>query len=478
MKRLSISTVILTIVIAISLFLSYLLIFNNVSIWSFFRPAQKTAQVNIQNDNETSISNYYQAANQRLQEVLYPTNVIVSQAEQAYLLNHDTALRSMATLLSQRRATLTGEVNTPSEEDYLKMISQKRIELEFTTDLPFNLLDHFIKDETDETDFTFNRIIIPTDGSGKIYLVNAMKRQYMEAKLPDGTTGGNFLEEANKVRSQWVKAERYNLSNGNHVYLPTQRLTVPTQVYTLNIVPENSIVSSLFGNNRTWRSVVVSEESDSNSITYRNANIEIQLSPVIQILAINYKNNTQYEAKNLAQQIEQSYAQVRQFEYWTQGLRYNSQSNHSTAVFQRYLSGYPVFSPSNTTPYASSRVTFRSGSSGTTSITRLTMPTLFLESHIHDQSRDTELMSASELLYELNMAGFDISDFTNVVIGYEWQPDMANFQKVNFVPKWFLEKNNVYYSLSQIQNGALKAERQTDWKTRQAVKEQGDRDGL
>ncbi|MFK8243096.1 MULTISPECIES: two-component system activity regulator YycH [unclassified Facklamia] len=477
MKKLSFSNVILTIVIAISLFLSYLLIFGNITIWSILRPGQETAQVNIQNDNETAVSNYYQTANQRLQEVLYPTNVIISQDNQAYLLNHETTLKSITTLLSQRRATLSGDVKIPDEDEYLKLMTQKRVELEFTTVLPFHLLDNFIKDETDEEDFTFNRIIIPTNSSGKIYLVNAMTHQYMEAKFPSGTTGSNFLKEAENAREQWVKAERYSLSTGNHVYLPTQKVTIPTQVYTLNIVPENSVVTSLFGNNRTWRSVVVSEDSDNNSITYRNANIEIQLNPLVQILAINYKNNSQNEAKNLTQQIEQSYAQVRQFEYWTQGLRYNSQSNHSTAVFQRYLLGYPVFSPNNTTPYASSRVSFRNNNL-TSSITRLTMSMLFLEAHIQDQSRDMELLDASSLLYELNVAGFDVSDFSNVVIGYEWQHDMANFQKVNFVPKWFFEKNNVYYSLNQLKEGAIKVERESNVENRQAIAEQEEQNGF
>lgn len=456
MRKFSFQTFFLTLAILASLLLSYILIFDNNALLSRFTSSQQTAQVNIQNDSNSKVSDYYQLANVKLAEIIYPTNVIISEGENAYLLNDYPGLRSLATRLSQKRISLIEKIIVPSEEDYIDLISQERVEFEFSTTLPFELMDNFVKNESDETEFEFNRIIFPKSEKNTAYLINTFEHVYMKAKLPEGNTTEDYFKVARVSKGKWVIAERYNLSNGNHVYLPLSKMTVPSQLYTLNLVPETNVIDSLFGNVRSWRSVSTNEDSTDGTIMYYNSNLELQINPFAQMLGINYKNTNQFEAKTYMQRIEQSYNQMRQFEYWKNGIRIGTQSNGTTVVYQRYLDGYPIFAKSAVNHYACSRVYFRGGNL-TTSITRLAVPMVYLEAHVADQSRDYELMSVDEMTYELNVAGYSVNDFTNIVIGYEWQENMAEFQKVNFVPKWFFEINNVYYSLDQIREGELNA---------------------
>ncbi|OFK59563.1 hypothetical protein HMPREF2811_00815 [Globicatella sp. HMSC072A10] len=456
MRKFSFQTFFLTLSIVVSLLLSYILIFDNNALLSRFSSNQETAQVNIQIDSNNKVSDYYQLANVKLAEIIYPTNVIISEGDKAYLLNDYSGLRSLASSLSQKRISLVEKIVVPSEEKYIELISQERVEFEFSTALPFELVDNFIKNESEETEFEFNRIIFPKNEKNTAYLLNTFEQVYMKAKLSEGNTTDDYFKIARVSKGKWVVAERYNLSNGNHVYLPLKTMTVPSQLYTLNLVPETNVIDSLFGNVRSWRSVSTNEDSSSGTIMYYNSNMELQINPFAQMLGINYKNTNQFEAKTYRQRIEQSYSQMRQFEYWKNGIRIGTQSNGTTIVYQRYLDGYPTFSSSMVNHYASSRVYFRGGNL-TTSITRLALPMVYLEAHVADQSREYELMSVDELIYELNMAGYSVSDFTNVVIGYEWQNNMSEFQKVNFVPKWFFEINNVYYSIDQIREGELEA---------------------
>lgn len=456
MRKFSFQTFFLTLSIVVSLLLSYILIFDNNALLSRFSSNQETAQVNIQMDSNNKVSDYYQLANVKLAEIIYPTNVIISEGDNAYLLNDYSGLRSLASSLSQKRISLVEKIVIPPEEQYIELISQERVEFEFSTALPFELVDNFIKNESEETEFEFNRIIFPKNEKNTAYLLNTFEQVYMKAKLPEGNTTDDYFKIARVSKGKWIVAERYNLSNGNHVYLPLKTMTVPSQLYTLNLVPETNVIDSLFGNVRSWRSVSTNEDSSSGTIMYYNSNMELQINPFAQMLGINYKNTNQFEAKTYRQRIEQSYSQMRQFEYWKNGIRIGTQSNGTTIVYQRYLDGYPTFSSSTVNHYASSRVYFRGGNL-TTSITRLALPMVYLEAHVADQSREYELMSVDELTYELNMAGYSVSDFTNIVIGYEWQDNMSEFQKVNFVPKWFFEINNVYYSIDQIREGELEA---------------------
>ncbi|HFI0463972.1 TPA: hypothetical protein ACGO1T_001243 [Streptococcus suis] len=450
----------LTALIVLSMALSYLLIFdNNVLLSRWMNNSQ--AQVNIQNDSTSQTTEYYALARVRLADVVYPTRLTVSTNNQAYLVYDYQTLVDLATLLSQTRATLTGKVIEPTEEAYLDLISQERVELEFSTLHPFELADHFIKDESDQTEFLFNRIIFPNkDQGGKVYLVNSVAHVYMEAKLPSGSLSSAYFDRISQVRDQWVKATRYSLQNGSYVYIPDDGLTVQSQVYTLNRVPETNIIQALFGNSRSWRYDSSDQSQGNQTVTYYNANLEAAINLSSQIVTVNYKNTNLSEAKTFAQRIEQSFNQIRQFEYWNQGLRYGSQSNATTSVYQRYLQGRPIFPAANLGQYASGRVIFRGGNL-TSSITRVVMPMLYLEAHIPDLSRDYQLPNVDEILYELNIAGFDVTDFTNVVLGYEWQSDMADYQKVTFIPRWYFEYNGSHYTLEQIMDGAIKPQTQT-----------------
>lgn len=455
MRKLNVQTIFLPFSIILSLFLSYILIFDKNYFISTLRPQHETAQLNIQNDSEFSVSDYYKLANIKLSEVLYPTNIIISQSEKAYLLNDYPTLRSLATYLSQRRVTVSGNIITPTDVEYLDLITQERIEYVFSNLIPYQMVTHFVKNSGEEIEFNFNRILMSAEDK-QVYLVNSINHTYMKATYSEDTTFEAFQAIANTVKTKWVEAERYNLSSGNHVYLPVKNMTLSSEVYTLNQVPENNITQSLFGNGRTWRYVLTNQENNESSISFKNANIDMQINTKTLMAKVNYINTSSYEVKTYAERIEQSFNQLRQFEYWTQGIRYGSQSSSTQSVYQRYLNGLPVFVTSNATNYASTRVLFKSGEFSS-SVMQVSLPMLYLEAHLHDLSRNYELMSVSELNYLLNLEGLSVEDFTNVVIGYEWQINMEQFQKVTFIPMWFLEKDNTYYSLNQIQKGMLNA---------------------
>lgn len=455
MKKVSLRFIVLAVAILLSLALSYLLIFVPSMITQWVRPNQETAQINIQNDDQQLVSDYYKVANVRLSEILYPTNVIVSQNNQAYLLNNYATLQQLVALLSQRRITVEGSIVSPSEEEYVTLITQPRIEFGFSHIVPSSLTEHFLKNDGDVTQFYYNRIIIPqSQTKDQVYLVNTLDQTYMLAHLAQGVSSSDYLTIARQVQEDWVPVQRYNLSTGNHVYLPEEEMSVDSQVYTLNIVPENNITRTLFGNSRIWRFVSENEEDLGDTIKYQNSNIEMTLNSETQMLEIMYKNITQSDLSNDAQKIEQAYSQVRQYEYWQHGLRYASQSSVNSIVFQRYLDGIPIFSPMDQTHYASNRVSFKTGNLITSSAT-LVMPLLYLEAHVADQSRSYDLVAGDELEALLNSVGLSLGDFSNVMIGYEWQANMANFQKVSFVPKWYLERGNQYYSIDKILEGAI-----------------------
>ena len=129
----------------VSLLLSYILIFDNNALLYRFSSNPETAQVNIQIDSNNKVSDYYQLANVKLEEIIYPTNVIISEGDNAYLLNDYSGLHSLASSLSQKRISLVEKIVVPPEEKYIELISQERVEFEFSTDLPFELVDNFIK---------------------------------------------------------------------------------------------------------------------------------------------------------------------------------------------------------------------------------------------------------------------------------------------------------------------------------------------
>lgn len=453
MKSPRIQVILLSVLIFISLFLTYMLVFDTNFLYSQWINRDQGVQLNIQNDSNTQITSA-NTSNLALSDMLVPIRINISAQDQGYFFNNHETFQEITSNMLRRRISISGQVIKPDAQAYQSMISQERVELEFSNEYPLGLASSLIRNVTEGEDFSFNRIIYPNKKDRKVYLVNTITHQYLEGNLSEGILASQFFEEVSAYSDDWVKALRYSLSNGSYTYLPMEGLEVASQVYTLDRVSETLIIDSLFGTNRSWRYDASEQDNTSQVVTYYNANLEASINLGTQQLSITYKNG-QYEAKNLLQRIEQALGQVRNFEYWNQGIRYSSQSNSSSVVFQRYLNGLPIFTSPAITQYSADRVQFRGGNLNS-SISRLTVPLVFLEAHVADLSQNYQLAGMEEILYELNLAGFVPSNFTNIVVGYEWQEEMANFQKVTFIPKWFFEWNGVYYSLDQIKNGEVK----------------------
>ena len=147
--------------------------------------------------------------------------------------------------------------------------------------------------------------------------------------------------------------------------------------------------------------------------------------------------------------IMDSFAEMKKYGVWTQGLRLTTNNSTNTLYYRRYLDGYPLMSDAS--PYylglqfnLSPKVTRFSGSF------------LSLRSHIDDKSKATELDSASSLVSQLHEQGMVTTDLDQIFVAYEWQANMENFQLVTFIPKYYVEYKGRYISLERLNRGELR----------------------
>ncbi|UUX33236.1 two-component system activity regulator YycH [Fundicoccus culcitae] len=456
MKKIPWMTIILAIAIIASLLLSYFLIFDAIPFYQLFMDTEveETTQV-VGEDNYTS-DFYDNKTRTNLATTLYPTQVIINETENVYLI-HDPDL--IASLISQLRANqLIVTQNTVIEDvdAYYQVINENHMQFVFANDFPVVTMDHYLDiQENQQPAYTFNRIILPLGDSGKAYLVNSYDQSYLEVETPE-SLANNMHGNAQNSRDAWLQADRFPIADEDFVYLPLNTVTLDAEEYLLQLIPETIYTDLVFRNHNT-RFIRLSPSSSQTVSTYQSLDTILSFDTVTQTINIEYTTPEAEARLNFDQRIRLSLDLVSDYDFWEEGIRYASQQGNMI-VFRRYLNGLPVYYQNRTTPYGSTRIYLENGSndlSTSSVVARLETSAVRLLAKIDDQSEAVELETANEIYDMLTEQGLSFLNFSNVTLGYQWMPEMENMTKVNFTPTWFFNYEGTYYSFNQISNGII-----------------------
>lgn len=457
MKKLSLTSIIVFILLTINLFLVYLLLFdtNLLNRWLNQFEGETVITTSISEPIEAE-EDYYEVTTLTLDQLITPTKLIINESSDMYDVNNYATLHSVLELLGSQ----TIELNTNSVEThpdmYEAVTSGEYLQLLYPTSFSVPSLRGLIATPEElSTQFEMNRLVFPRHLEGTVYLVDTKSQAYMEAELTDPTIAKEIFAVVDAVRDdQWLPVTRFAV-DGGAVYLPTYETISLSQIYTLEKLPDSLFLDDIFPSNNYDIA-----EPDANSVrSYHTLLTTFQINDLTNIMSINHSISSTTGSNNIIrdmvlpeEKVRYSYPYVQTYEYWSSDIRLYSENNN-TITYRRFLNGLPIYSAPGLADYGATRVTLRTNPN--IEVSRYQMPLMTIGTHIHDMSRVYDIESGAQIAALLTEQGLGFERFTNIVLGYEWQSEMENFKTVTLVPKWFFHVNNTYYSIDQVRDGTV-----------------------
>lgn len=456
MKKLPWMSIILAIVIAASLFLTYFLIFDAIPFYQLFMDTrvEETTQI-VGEDNYTS-DFYDNNTRTSLTNTLYPTKVVINETEEVYVVHDVDLISSLVAQMRSNQLVVSESAVVEDPDLFYQHLNENHVQFVFANDFPVVTMDHYLEiQDNQQPAYTFDRIVVPFGKSNQAFLMNSSQQSFLEVEVAN-YFALNLHELAQESRNLWMQADRFPIANEEFVYLPLNGLTLDMEEYLLQVIPETIYTDLVFRDHNT-RFIRLSPSNSQTVSTYQSLDTVLTFDTDTQTFNIEYTTPEDQVRMNFDQRIRLGLNLVSDFDFWEEGIRYSDQVG-DMIIFRRYLNGLPIYFQNRITPYGSTIIYLENSNNDLNNnsvVARLQSSAVRLLAKIDDQSEAVQLETAEEMVGVLNQQGLSFRDFSNVTLGYQWLPEMENMSKVNFMPAWFFNYQGTYYSLEQISNGVI-----------------------
>lgn len=450
--------VVLLVLISVNFFLTYLLL-NRADLNKLYSTFQKPQDRTQETTHKVFESHYFKPAKPQLLDTLEANQVIYRKKEGYFHVNQVQIHKEITSVFDHPIFELEDNQAQIDPVFLGTQMEKESIQFIYLDKISVTLLAPLIEiPEKLASNFELNRILISNDDKGSVYLVDSVTKSYIKAKMAEGVTFESIQNLIKEDNFAYIPMQEYYI-NRDTVYLPKQSLASPSQVYVLEKVPEPAFLYPVFGED----TFDITEPDASKTRSYHTLTSSMMINDASNIMTISNNSQQTVNSVNMKSQalsqedrIKKSVDFLQDYVYWNQGLRYYG-STENQVIFRRYLGGMPIFSPSNLPDYGVTKIGI-SNLNHQAEMNRLQMPLMILDVHVGDQSNNVVLESGKEIEKILEDQGLAFSQFSKILLAFEWQTEMENFKKVTLIPKWYFVANSQNYSIDQIKDGTVKKE--------------------
>ncbi|MBC1912450.1 transcriptional regulator [Listeria booriae] len=424
MKGTSIRGIILTVLVVISVFLSY-------SLWKV-QPDYEVI------DNET-VKKEQIAKLRQPEQVFRPTVVYYNQAEKHYTTQNlamINALVKAGTTFDFSELIRTDKMNA----SYQGMVHQDNsIELVFPNAVPLSVYSQVFPLKGDNFDLnSFNRITFnlnkSENGLFSVYFGNDSNEQIYQ---------GSIQQEQVDVLKNIMKEQKSELAemdtifkNKQYLFLSDKLVKLKQQQYVIETIDIGLFKNALFGDGNKVK-------GQDNSFT--NGSSSMTVNPEEKVLtyvdpAQERRDTSQLSSSMKSEQIQSSFNFINDHWGWTGNYYYSGYSaDSSTTAFSLFVQGLPVF---NSDGMAQILV-----SEGTESVYKYQRPFFKLGAQITTESKEVTLPSSASVYRDL-IKTVDADDIQMIIPGYVMRYEQSNTSYNNriieLMPAWFYKYNGTW----------------------------------
>ncbi|MGV3464678.1 MAG: YycH family regulatory protein [Heyndrickxia sp.] len=329
MKFETIKTIILTVLVAGSMFLTW-------TIWTY-KPSYKT--INPEDVTSTPISDP-----KKVQDLIKPSKVVLHQNHTHLGTVKDTEINRIIHDIQGLHFFDIGTQKTLTGTELRYFIQENNhMEIDFPSRVPFDIYRGILQFNKKQTsNVYFDKIVVDfAKGAQKeknIYFIDTENRKIASSSVSNNEIQ-SFLDRTQKKQSEYQPYELVELGKNHYTYLPSS----PTKMKVYEFTKEKQELD-------TFKRILF---NDPASVQKNESKDKIEYVSITSLMKVDLKNyvfsfvntseNSAYRSDPKAI-LKQSIEFVNEHGGWTGDYRYFSLNNNShEVVFRLFRDGYPVF---------------------------------------------------------------------------------------------------------------------------------------
>lgn len=361
-----------------------------------------------------------------LEDLFAPYQLAVHSNMNTYVTQEPTVMSDVNKFMMEWKMQELQFERLYPESAYRELLLETgRVEVKFPAAIHFALLTQYFDFMPEELmDRQINRILISTDLSQPIYLVNDADRNVYIASRPEQSMQP-LISLYTENQEAFRVADAYAFQEGIS-FLPRDPVELSSYSYLIEKQPNSFFINQLFEDTTELR-------DDSNEfVTAYSDNIsELRINKDTGLLYY-YRNNLDPTNIPAYQQVKDSFHSLKFIDTWTQNsyfVGYNSDISEIT--YRRFLKGLPVF---NVQERGIVRMEM-----GNSYPIRIQYPTEVIQTPLEDREAVIELPRTQEVINMLTENGFAFSEIEMLQLGYEWRSSEESTRITEMTPRWFVK---------------------------------------
>ncbi|OJT70574.1 YycH family regulatory protein [Bacillus licheniformis] len=440
MKRETIKTIILSLLVLISLLFTF-------NIWGFQGNYEKVEDSQAQVSDKQPITNQTKLLN----EAVKPQQMFIHENGQHYLLNDTTLYSQLWDDMGRWEVKSLKDISDKFDRQQFKnwlyaKNKDSKLDLVFSDNIPIDVLQPLFKWSANSYEYnSFDRIVLPfNEGRGmkKIYFVSFSKETVVEAVI-ESANYRNILSDIEKEKSQMPLYEDFAINSRRDVLLPVNRLKLSEKEYFTETISPTRFKKALFDDPQTVR-----QETNLNRPVYTDGTSLLEIYSNNRQIKFQHRNlepSTSYQNGEL---INKSFKYLNDTGSWTDDYQFFGLNENQQINFNLFMDQLPVVYSQNQ-PFGTTSIELRWANND---ILDYKHPTYVLGANANPVSKkDKEIMNGEELIQFLqDNEEYDFDKIEQIFPAYE-MVSVSEEQDplVKLVPTWCIKINGTVKPVSK-----------------------------
>ena len=446
MKRETIKTIVLSVLVLISLLFTF-------NIWGFQGNYEKISNSKAQVSDKQPITNQTKLLN----EAVKPQQMFIHDKGKHYLLNDLTLYTQLWDDMSRWEVKSMKDISDTFGKQQVKewlYASNKdpKLDLVFSDSIPLDVLQPLFKWSANSYEYnSFDRIVLPIDeGSGtkKIYFVSFSKETVVEADI-ESANYRNIVSEIYKEKSRMPAYKAYAINSRRDVLLPVNRLQLTEKEYFTETISPSRFKKALFDDPETVR-----QETNLNNPIYTDGTSLLEIYSNNRQVKFQHRNLEPSSSYQNGELINKSFKYLNDTGSWTDDYQFFSLNENQQISFYLYMDQLPVVN-SQSQPFGTTSIDLRWANND---ILDYKHPNYVLGANSNPLSKKSkEIMNGKELIeYLKEHDEYNFDSIEQIFPAYE-MVSVSEEQDpvVKLVPTWCIKINGTVQPVSKA-NEAVK----------------------
>lgn len=380
----------------------------------------------------------------KLSDIYLPARILQKNDDQQYMIYNRRENPNLSYQKQIKKWTVVSiqKPKSHTAEAYLDFINEsKQIQLVYPDQITWQLFREIygLKAKKGTQDFNFNRIILKSGDSQKVYLADDTTHLIRTVKVKDNQV--TRLQSLLKNADLRLAVEEVNFNDQLTLFY-TKNVEMTPYSYLVSRENINTYIASLLTSNDSDANIEARESGDVTTY-YKGLYKKLSLNETTgQIQFEDYTDTT--TIKSTTQLLKRSFNRLVSLGTSLTNVHYFS-SDYKTQniTYASYVEGFPVFQDD-------SQTSIQLTPSG--QILRFSSGTLQVP--IPAESQDSTLPATSVMIDQLKTQGVDTAAIKGIQLGYRWTQAKSSQQVIDLKPTYYIYINERWQDYTDLQTTA------------------------